>query len=164
LDDEWLSEDFYAQVIVISVDHAPLFAAPRLARCMAATLRALIPTAPGCLWGYTVLPDNVRLIVGPTQDAPLEAFIETVKQATSAALLDVMRRMDNDALDLVLRYSPVWGGAIYQVWQSGSHRAVFWTEYKLSNALYELRQAPVVAGLAARAEDWPYTWIGGEAL
>jgi hypothetical protein len=116
----------------------------------------------GSLWGYVVLPDTVRLIVGPADDRALEAFVERVRRRIGEQLLSVIRRADDDSLDAVLRYSPVWGGVIYQVWQAGSQRAVFWTEYRLSNALYELRQAPVTAGLVRRAEDWPYTWIGGD--
>ena len=152
---------FYAQVILSITDQAPLLAAPRLARQAAAALDSCLPDAPGSLWGYTVLPETVRLVVGPTDETHLDAFVALVKTRTSERLLDLIRRLDDNSLDIVLRYSPVWGGVNYQVWQNGSHRAVFWTEYKLSNALYELRQAPVMAGLVTLAEDWPYTWVAG---
>jgi hypothetical protein len=154
-------EDFYAQVILTVTDQAPLLIAPRLARQAADTLACCVPDAPGGLWGYVVLPDTVRLIVGPTDEERLEAFVERVKTRTGERLLNAILCADDDSLDVVLRYSPVWGGVIYQVWQVGNHRTVIRTEYKLSNALYELRQAPVVAGLVARAEDWPYTWVAG---
>ena len=154
-------EDFYAQVILVVAGHAPLLADPRLARQVCAALAACAPDAPGSLWGYTVLPDSVRLVVGPTGEDALDRFAEALKTRAAARLLHTIRRADDETLDVVLRYSPVWGGAIYQVWQAGSHRQVFWTEYKLSNALYELQQTPVEAGLVPRAEDWPYTWVGG---
>jgi REP element-mobilizing transposase RayT len=153
-------EDFYARVILTVTNQAPLLVTPRLARLAADALVGCAPAAPGNLWGYVVLPDAVRLIVGPTDEERLETFVERVKKRTGERLLKAILCADDDSLDVVLRYSPVWGGVIYQVWQAGTHRVVFWTEYKLSNALYELRQAPVVAGLVARAEDWPYTWVG----
>jgi len=64
-------------------------------------------------------------------------------------------------LDLVLRYSPVWGGAIYRVWQDGYHRQALWSEHRLSNALYALARLPVEVGLAHAPGDWPWLWIGG---
>jgi hypothetical protein len=151
VEDEW-----YAQVILTVIDHAPLLADPRLARIVADALVACAPDAPGRLWGFVVLPETVRLVVGPTTDEALEPFVEQVKARASDRLLSVIRCADDDSLDMVLRYSPVWGGAIYQVWQAGSHRVAFWSEYKLSNAIYDLQQAPVTA------EGWPYVWIGAE--
>jgi hypothetical protein len=115
------------------------------------------------LWGYVVLPDAVRLIVGPTSENALEAYITYVKTHTTHRLLDAILRADDDALDAVLRYNPVHGGVIYRVWHAGSHRTIFWTEYKLSNALYALRQTPVELGLVKTAAAWPYTHIGGAA-
>jgi REP element-mobilizing transposase RayT len=154
-------DDFYAQVILIVTDQAPLLATPRLARQVVTVLDSCVSAAPGELWGYVVLPDAVRLIVGPTGEEQLETFVDLIKQRTGERLINTILRADDDSLDAILRYNPVWGGVSYQVWQPGSHRAVFWTEYKLSNALYDLRQAPVEAGLVALAGDWPYTWIAG---
>jgi REP element-mobilizing transposase RayT len=153
--------DFYAQVILTVTDQAPLLGVPRLARQAMAALESCTAAVPGELWGYVVLPDAVRLIVGPTSDEALATFVALVKQRTHARLMAVILRSDDETIDAVLRYSPVWGGVNYQVWQPGSHRAIFWTEYKLSNALYELRQAPVSAGLVAQADDWPYVWAAG---
>jgi REP element-mobilizing transposase RayT len=152
---------FYAQVILTVTDQAPLLSAPRLARLTMAALKSCMAAAPGELWGYVVLPDAVRLIVGPTSEESLETFVGLVKQRTHARLMEVILRSDDETVDAVLRYNPVWGGVNYQVWQPGSHRAIFWTEYKLSNALYELRQTPVSGGLVAQAEDWPYVWAVG---
>lgn len=156
-----LSEDFYAQVIFTVQERAPLLALPRLARLVMATLENCAAVAPGSLWGYLVLPESLRLVVGPANDDALARFVEEVRQQTEQRLLDVILRADDETLDLVLRYTPVWGGVIYRVWETGYHRHIFWTEYKLSNAVYEMVQASVVAGLVERAEQWPYQWIGG---
>jgi hypothetical protein len=153
--------DRYVQVMLVVVEHALLLADPRLARQVCAVLAASRPDAPGTLWGYTVLPDSVRLIVGPTGADALDRFVATVKARTAARLLHHIRRADDDSLDVVLRYNPVWGGAIFQVWQAGYHRQDYTSEYKLSNALYDLLQLPVAEGLVDDAHAWPYTWISG---
>jgi hypothetical protein len=154
--------EFYAQVILTVTDQAPLLGVPRLARLTMDALAGCTASAPGELWGYVVLPDAVRLIVGPTGEESLETFIALVKRRTHTRLMEMILRSDDDTLDVVLRYSPVWGGVNYQVWQAGEHRAIFWTEYKLSNALCELQQSPVTAGLAARSGEWPYCWVAGD--
>lgn len=147
----------WASVIVTTLDRAPLLAAPRLARIACAALDGCAPDVPGRLWGYVVLPDAVRLVVGPAEGNSLSAFVDRVKARTAGDLLAAIRQgEDADALDAVLRFNPAWGGAIYRVWAAGFHCAPLWTEARLSDALYALRQAPVRAGLAARAEDWPY--------
>jgi hypothetical protein len=154
--------EFYAQVILTVTDQAPLLGTPRLARQTMSALASCAASAPGALRGYVVLPDAVRMIVGPTNEESLETFVALVKRRTHARLVALILRSDDDTVDTVLRYSPVWGGVNYQVWQAGEHRAIFWTEYKLSNALYELRQAPVSAGLATCAGAWPYCWVAGD--
>ncbi|MEW6579592.1 MAG: hypothetical protein AB1435_10405 [Chloroflexota bacterium] len=147
----------WASVVLTVLDRAPLLAVPRRARIVCAALDGCAPDAPGRLWGYVVLPDSVRLVVGPADSAALSAFVERVKARTADGLLAAIRQGEDEAaLDAVLRFNPVWGGAIYRVWAAGFHCATLWTEYKLSGVLYALRRAPVSAGLVARAEDWPY--------
>jgi hypothetical protein len=158
----WSPEDFYAELIIVAQDHAPLLGAPRLARITAAALDACIPDAPGRLWGYIVLPSAIRLIIGPTDRDALDTFADRVKARAYADLLDAILRADDDSLAAVLHYNPVWGGAIYQVWQPGYHCREFYSEYKLSNALYEMLQLPVEMALVSDAHQWPYTWIGGD--
>lgn len=162
----WLDDEpraFYAQVTLVVQDHAPLLERPRLARAAFEAVRAGAPNAPGTLWGALIMPAWVRLVVGPAGSAALDAFVAAVKARVAARVLEQIRRADDDSLDRVLRYSPVWGGAIYRVWQPGYHRQVFWSEYRLSTALYELGQLPVAAGLADAPGAWPWLWIGGQA-
>jgi hypothetical protein len=84
--------EFYAQVMFAVLDSAPLLADLRLARLTAAALCECAPTAPGRLWGYVVLPETVRLIVGPTGDEALAAFVEEVKARTGERLLEAILR------------------------------------------------------------------------
>jgi REP element-mobilizing transposase RayT len=155
-------EDFYAQVIIAVLNHAPLLQSPRLARIAAQVIESHADSAPGQLWGYLVMPDYLRLVIGPTNIDGLDTFVDGLKDQSGARLIDAIRRADDDSLDVVLRYSPVWGGAIYEVWQAGYHRQLFWTEYKLSNTLYEMGQIPVTTGLVRQPEEWPYLRVGGE--
>lgn len=160
-DDE--PRDFFAQVTFVVQDHAPLLERPRFARAAFEAVRASTPDAPGTLWGTLIMPAWVRLVVGPAGTAALDVYVAAVKARAAARVLEQIRRADDDSLDRVLRYSPVWGGAIYRVWQPGYHRQVFWSEYRLSTALYELGRIPVAAGLAEAPGAWPWLWIGGQA-
>jgi len=153
---------FFAQAILVVADHAPLLADLRRARLVAETLHACAPDAPGRLWGYVVLPDMIRVVVGPTDDTGLYDFLDTVKARTHTRLLAAIQRADDESLDMVLRYNPVWGGLIYRVWQAGSHQQAYHSEYKLSNALYDLRYAPVEAGLVDEPRAWPFLWVSGD--
>lgn len=153
--------EYYAQITLVVRDHAPLLAYPRLGQAALEAVRAAAPEAPGRLWGALVLPALVRLIAGPADGAALDAFASSVKAHTAAQVLAQIRRAGDDSLDLVLRYSPVWGGALYRVWQEGYHRQTLWSEYRLSNALYALARLPVETGLAREAGNWPWLWIGG---
>lgn len=151
-----------AQLTFVVRDHAPLLANPRLARAVFGVVRSSAAVAPGRLWGALVLPETVRVIAGPDSLPALDEYITALKQRAANSLLSIVRRADDDTLDAVLRYSPVWGGAIYQVWQPGYHTQPLWNEYRLSNALYALARQPVEAGLARAVGEWPWLWLGGE--
>ncbi|MCD4687175.1 MAG: hypothetical protein K8S97_14705 [Anaerolineae bacterium] len=156
------AQDFYAHLVLTTVQQRGLLAQDHLARQIIAVLEACRVDAPGSLWVYVVLPDAVRLIVGPTGENALAAFVEQVKTQTTVHVINRIQRADDDTLDAVLYYNPVWGGAVYRLWDAGYHKSVFWTPYQLSNAIYALQQTPVEAGLVPDADAWPYTWIGGD--
>lgn len=152
--------EHYAQLTLVVCDHAPLLARPRLARAVFAGLRAGGSDAPGRLWGALVLPELARVIVGPGEALALDKYVTMLKTQAAERVLAIVRQSDDDTLDAVLRYSPVWGGAIYRVWQAGYHSQALWSEGQLSNALYALAQRPVEAGLARSPGEWPWLWIG----
>jgi len=149
--------DLYALVILTLAGDAstppPLLADPLLVRAVAREMDACAGDAPGRLWGYIVLPDSLRLVVGPSHEQALDAYIAQVKQRTTERICAVLARRDADTLARVLRYNPVRGGVTCRVWQAGMHRSLFGTEYKLSNALYSLRQRLVAAGLAESGDS-----------
>lgn len=146
-----------ASVMLTVAGRMPLLATPALARAVCAGLEACVAHVPGRLWGYVVLPDAVRLVLGPVEQELLQDFVTQVKAETTARALDAIRRTDNVcALDAVLRFSPVWGGALYRVWQDGFHCTWLHGPAQLHHALEMLRQAPVRAGLVADSSDWPH--------
>lgn len=161
-DDDRAADSFFAQAILVVADHAPLLADARRARLVVATLHACAPDAPGRLWGFVVLPDMIRVVVGPTDDAALHGFLDVVRARTHARLMTAIQQADDESLDVVLRYNPVWGGLTYRVWQAGCHLHTYHSEYKLSNALYDVLYAPVEAGLVTQPRAWPYGWVSGD--
>jgi hypothetical protein len=112
-DDQGTSQDqpteFYAQVILTVTDQAPLLGAPRLARQTMAVLASCGASAPGELWAYVVLPDSVRLIVGRANEESLETFVALVKRRTHTRLMELILRSEDNTVDAVLRYNPMWG-------------------------------------------------------
>ena len=128
----------YALIILTTIRRAPLLAVPRLQRLANDTLYAHRADAPGELWAYAVQPCTVRLVVGPVDGDTPDAFVTRVKAWTAAPLLRAIRQADDDSLDAVLHYSPVWGGAIFRVWEEGYHHVPLWNAYRLSQALYTL--------------------------
>ena len=149
-------EPFYSAIMLTVQGHAPLLADAGRARLLMRTLDACAAIAPGRLWGYVILPHAVRLVVGPGDDVALHRFVEVLKARAAQEIIEAVRRADDESLDIILRYSPVWGAPIYRVWDAGFHCTRFWSEYKLSNAIHALRQAPVEAGLVAHADEWPF--------
>lgn len=165
VDEQWLwdsePQDHYARIAITVVGRVPLLAKDRFARMIVTAIETCRDDVPGTLWAYTVLPDSVRLIVGPAAIEALDQFVTQFKAQTEASLLAAIKRADDDSLDAVLRFNPIWGAAIYRVWEAGYHRVLFSSEYRLSNAIYATRQLPVELDLIADAAAWPYTWVGG---
>ncbi len=129
----------YAHITLTVIRRAPLLAVPRLRRLAYQTLYAHRADAPGALWAYALQPCTVRLVVGPTGGNAPDAFVVQLKAHLAASLLRAIRRADDETLDAVLHYNPVWGGAIYRVWEAGYHYVPLWNAYRLSQAVYALR-------------------------
>ncbi len=152
-----MDELLHASVMLTVVGRAPLLAKPYLARAICAALNGCALEAPGRLWGYVVLPDSVRLVLGPCEGVALQRFVAQVKAETAARALSLIRRSaDTDALDAVLRFNPVWGGALYRLWQAGFHCTWLHDMAQVGRALQGLVEAPLRAGLAAPGNEWPY--------
>jgi len=152
-----VDELLHASVMLTVVGRAPLLAAPYLARAVCAALDDCAPDAPGCLWGYLVLPDSARLVLGPSDGVTLRRFIAEVKAETAARALPLIRRAeDADALDAVLRFNPAWGGALYRLWQAGFHCIWLHGMAQVRRALQRLDEMPLRSGLVAAGDEWPY--------
>lgn len=129
-------ESGYALLTLTIAERAPLLTDPRWARTVRAALDEIRAEAPGRLWAAEVTPCALRMVVGPGDADAFSTWVARVKTVTAAALLATIRCAEDQAataaLDAVLRFSPVWGGAIYRVWQDGHHRARLWSARRLS--------------------------------
>lgn len=155
------SQPHIAQAVITVIERAALLADPRLARLAVAGIEACRAAVPGTLWAYLVLPESVRAIIGPARAGACDDYVALLKAQIAARVLPAILRADDESLDVVLRFNPVWGGAIYRVWDAGYHKTVYWTEYRLSSAVYDVQQLPVMLGLVSEATAWPYVWVGG---
>lgn len=143
----------HASVMLTVPGRKPLLATPSLARAVCAGVNGCASAAPGRLWGYAVLPDSLRLVLGPCDDTAVEAFVARLKAETTARVLSAIRcTEDADALDAMLRFSPVWGGALYRLWQSGFHCTWLHEAGQVHRALQLLDEAPRRAGLTAAGD------------
>ena len=140
----------YAHLVLTTTRRASLLAVPRLRRLASEALDAHRVDVPGDLWAYAVQPCTVRLIVGPVDRRALDDFVRRVKAWVASPLLEAIRQADDDTLDAVLNYNPVWGGAIYRVWEEGYHHVPLWNAYRLSRAIYIL---------GALREDGAMVWM-----
>jgi hypothetical protein len=129
----------YAYVTLTTIRRAPLLAVPRLRRLVCQALLTSRADAPGALWAYALQPCTVRLVVGPTDGNVPDTFVTQIKARLAAPLLRAILGADDETLDAVLHYNPVWGGAIYRVWEAGYHYVPLWNAYRLSQAVYGLR-------------------------
>ena len=125
----------YAHVILSTLRRAPLFAVPRLRRLASDALDAHRADLPCTLWAYAVQPCAVRLVIGPAQRDTVDDCMGRVKAWLTAPVLEAIARADDDTLDAVLHYNPVWGGAIYRLWDAGYHYVPLWNAYRLDRAL-----------------------------
>lgn len=145
-------------VMLTVTGRTPLLAAPRLARAVCAGLDACVAAAPGRLWGYVVLPDAARLVLGPCDETALHFFVARVKAETTARVLPLLYRAeDPDLLDVVLHFNPVWGGALYRLWENGFHCIWLYDPAQVRRAMQQLREAPEQAGLIAAGNTWPHS-------
>ncbi len=151
----------YAQLIFTIVRRAPLLAVPRLRRVADRALYACRADAPGRLWAYAVQPCTVRLIVGPTDPETLEHFALYAKARLSTPLLQAIRHADDETLDAVLYYNPVWGGVGYRLWEKGYHHILLWSPYRLSQAIYAFGTLQAKGAKVWHGEDKEEIYIKG---
>ncbi len=152
-----MNEMLHASVMLTVSGRKPLLAVSTVARAVCEGLDACVSAAPGRLWGYVVLPNALRLVLGPCEKTALSLFVTRVKTQTTARALPLIRRAeDPDLLDGVLYFNPVWGGALYRLWQSGFHCIWLHSPAQVRRSLQQLREAPWQAGLIAAGGTWPY--------
>ncbi|MBN1286026.1 MAG: hypothetical protein JXB47_11565 [Anaerolineae bacterium] len=114
------------RIVICTAGRAPLLDEPRLARIAAETWNTAasdpIPTDD-----IDVAPDQVRATVHTGDLVALNRRVERYKSTSEIRLCDAITRLYPDVwLDKITRYSPVWPGVIYRIWEEGYHcRPVF---------------------------------------
>jgi putative transposase len=112
---------------------------------------ALEQTGVAC-WAYCLMPNHVHLILVP----PLAARPATAERAAGPAPEDSLRACLGEAHRRYTRrinFRQGWRG---HLWQERFHSFVMDAAHLLACARY-VEQNPVTAGLAARAQDWPWS-------
>ena len=89
-----------------------------------------------CVMGYVVMPEHVHLLLSEPEDATLATALQALKQSVSRTL--------------ALR-------AAEPFWQERYYDFNVWTAKKHTEKLRYLHRNPVVRGLVAKPEDWPWS-------
>jgi len=89
-----------------------------------------------CVYGYVVMPEHVHMLVNEPERETLAKAMQSLKQSV--------------ARTLALR-------AANPFWQARYYDFNVWSERKFVEKLRYIHRNPVVRGLVARPEDWPWS-------
>lgn len=116
------------------------------------------------LWAYVVMPEHVHVLVYPG-DAPeqMSAFLQAVKEPVARKAIRYLR---DHAPEWLARVTVREGQRVRRrFWQPGGGYDRNVTSVETLRAMIDYIHAnPVRRGLAARAEDWPWSsarWYAG---
>jgi len=88
------------------------------------------------VFGYVLMPEHVHLLLGETRVASLSIALQVLKQETSRKLK---------------------GKGAAQFWLRRYYDFNVWSEQKRAEKLHYMHRNPVVRGLVAKPEDWPWS-------
>lgn len=114
----------------------PLLGSPSAYECFEQQLEAVRRRYQFAVAGYVLMPEYVHLLVSEPSAASLSTAIQALKQKTS-------RRLDKR------------GEA--QFWQRRYFDFNVWTEKKTREKLRYMHRNPVLRGLVAEPQDWPWS-------
>lgn len=136
------AEPLACEVVIVTVDQAPILARPRLAQAAVGAWRQVDAAA---IRACAALPDQMHAVIETADPARLNRAVAQYKALSEAALLDAIRRYyADDLLDAVTRYTPVWPGVVYRVWQDGYHCLALYTEASVTRKLIALRDRGIL--------------------
>jgi len=92
---------------------------------------------------FVLMPDHLHLLLTPTESTALEKAMQLIKGGSSH---EIHRVRNNNS----------------QIWQSGFHESRVIDPSDYTNKRDYIYFNPVVAKLAERPEDWPYSSAGGK--
>lgn len=123
--------------------------------------------------GYVVMPEHVHLLVSEPQRNSLSTAVQALK-------LGFVRSLEGDgvprfALPTSRKYGETWGIPSgynnettegHRFWQTRFYDFNVWTEKKRIEKLRYIHRNPVIRGLVASPEQWPWTsfryYLSGE--
>jgi hypothetical protein len=139
---ENLFEPLAYEVVTVTADQAPILRRKRLAHIALDVWREVAGKA---LRACAATPNQVHAVVEAVDFDTLERWVEVFKARSEPPLIGAIRRFyADDLLDAVTRYSPVWSGVVYRVWQEGYHLQEHWTEASVTKKASALRERGIL--------------------
>lgn len=115
---------------------------------MASFLASQLKRSQGKSLGFVIMPDHVHAIVWFGVAGQLSEFIKQWKRRTS---MEVRKCIETDRQ----RYAGIVGND--PIWQARYYAFNILSETVLNEKLEYMHNNPIKAGLAATAEDWPWS-------
>ncbi len=112
-------------------------------------LAAELETHTGTCVGYVLMPDHVHAIVWFPATNRLSAFMKQWKQRSSAEIKKLLRTFLTQYAETIDAADPIWQRKYYSF--------NLYSAEKTRQKLTYMHANPVRAGLAKRANDWPWS-------
>ena len=108
------------------------------------------------LFAWVILDNHMHMLAASDQ---LSKTMKEFKSFTAREIIKLAQAGDRDWLLAQFKFykTPHKANSHYQVWQEGYHPQMVTTEDMLRQKIEYLHYNPVKAGLADKAEDWPYS-------
>jgi putative transposase len=161
----------YAYFVTCSVvNWLPLFENPAYRQIILDSLTYLREHKATQLNAFVVMSTHLHAVLWPQDGVDLSDVLRDFKRHTSRAISrEAAKQRHDDYLQAfaVARSSFRSGRAEYQVWQEGAHSEAIYDDDFARQKIEYIHNNPVKAGLACKAEDWPYSsaraYLLGEA-
>jgi REP element-mobilizing transposase RayT len=141
------------------VEWIPLFAIPEFASIIVDSLKYCVANKGLLIYGYCIMPSHIHLIVQSNTN-PLGSTIRDLKKYT-ATQIDHILKSDEKYQDHLKIFqnkaSEIKRNKHIKIWLDGYHPEIIFSNYFFFQKLNYIHNNPVVAGLAAKPEDYYYS-------
>jgi putative transposase len=130
---------------------------PRACRWFLDALDQARAVRPFDLWGFTIMPEHVHLLILPHEDVTISAILSALKQPVAKRALVCVRRYAPGFLETMADCRPN-GRVIHRFWQrGGGYDRNLRSTRDVHEKLRYIHDNPVRRGLRRRAEDWQWS-------